>query len=151
MFKYWACNSGPWHRAPETHNLWVTEASLVLMRQLSVRAGHPKHQPMIRRLDFQPCPTNVLRREKALKMEWLIKPPLNPKSTESRELRGWTFAGAGRVATPGQSIEAPHPFPDTLPYAPLPSGCSSGSFTSFNKMVNLRVSLSSVSHSSNHT
>ena len=47
---------------------------------------------------------------------------------------------------PGEGVEALRPFPHTLPYTSLPSGCSSVSFIiSFSKLVNLSVPLSSMS------
>ena len=51
---------------------------------------------------------------------------------------------------PGEGMEALSPFPHTLPYASLLSGCLSVCFipSFYNKPVKINVSLSSVSHSS---
>lgn len=59
----------------------------------------------------------------------------------------WIHEGAGRMA-PSASMDAPRPFLPTLPYAPLPSGCSSVAFLiPFNKLINVSVVQSSVRHS----
>ena len=81
---------------------------------------------------------------------YMTKPPSKPQKYGFRGLvNTWRCWESGVLQ---ESMEALKPFPHTLPCTFLPSGCSSISFIiSFNKLVNISVSLSSGSHSGKST
>ena len=135
---------GSWHRAPETLIIsWVKGVSFVLMRWLWVgswlRAGRWKDQSVIRRLEFSALPPILLRREEAWK--WSLWSIMTTWRGLHKNPEVWgleSFHVGEHVEVPREGLDTPHPLHHTLPYASLPSGCSSVSFIiSFYKLANV--------------
>lgn len=106
-------------------------------KHLRMAAGCQRGQPCDSRVrTFRPTPVTS-REGRGTRgwvnwqwpMIWLIMTMLwslhkNPRGQgfqrASKSVNTWK---SGKSGTPGQGMEAPQPFPHTLPYASLPSGC----------------------------
>ena len=148
-----------WCRAPETLIIWgVIVLSFVIMRWVWVAswmwASNWKDQAMIRSLGFSVPPPPLFswergRAENGVNDWSCLYDEASIKSPKYGVWRASVLVNTRKCwesCMPVQDVEAPCPSPHTLPYTSLlPSHSSIFFITSFNKLVNLSISLSSVS------